>query len=226
MGSGTLYIVAGPIGNMRDITYRAVDILKSADVILSEDTRETAKILDSFQISKPQISYRDQNHDRVLPQILQYLQESKAVALVSDSGTPLISDPGFKLVRDVMRAGYKVVPIPGPSAVITALGVSSLPTDKFVYLGFLPKGPNQRKDLLKQYGQFDATLVVYESPFRVRKLLEEVVEVFGDRTVCLAGELTKMHEKIAVDKATNLLINFEKLNVKGEYVVLIAKEGY
>lgn len=225
MGLGTLYIVAGPIGNMQDITFRAVETLKTSDLILSEDTRETDKILKQFQIQTPQLSYRDQNHERILPQILQILESGKSVSLLSDSGTPLISDPGFKLVRELTKHGVKVSPLPGPSAVIAALAVSGLPTDKFIFLGFLPKGPNQRLDLLKEYGAHEATLVIYESPYRVQKLLEEIKESLGNRQVCLAGEITKMYEKIITKPVEELLSSFNTLNVKGEYVVLVGKEG-
>ena len=143
MGSGTLYIISGPIGNLQDITLRAIETLKNVDWILSEDTRETAKLLTQFNIQKPQLSYRDQNHLKSLPEIVKLLEEGSNLALLSDSGTPLISDPGFKLVREVLHRGFKVSTIPGPSAVIAALSISGLPTDKFVFLGFLPKGPNQ-----------------------------------------------------------------------------------
>ncbi len=225
MGSGTLYIISGPIGNLQDITLRAIETLKNVDWILSEDTRETAKLLTQFNIQKPQLSYRDQNHLKSLPEIVKLLEEGSNLALLSDSGTPLISDPGFKLVREVLHRGFKVSTIPGPSAVIAALSISGLPTDKFVFLGFLPKGPNQRKNLLAEYGAHDATLVIYESPYRIKKLLQEIKEALGNRTVCLAGELTKIYEKVVTKPVDQLLTEIDKLSIKGEYVVLVAKES-
>ena len=225
MGSGTLYIISGPIGNLQDITLRAIETLKNVDWILSEDTRETAKLLTQFNIQKPQLSYRDQNHLKSLPEIVKLLEEGSNLALLSDSGTPLISDPGFKLVREVLHRGFKVSTIPGPSAVIAALSISGLPTDKFVFLGFLPKGPNQRKNLLTEYGTHDATLVIYESPYRIKKLLQEIKEALGNRTVCLAGELTKIYEKVVTKPVDQLLTEIDKLSIKGEYVVLVAKES-
>ena len=149
MDTSVLYVVATPIGNMKDITLRALEVLKSVDLVISEDTRETSKLFKQYGIDKPQISYRDQNHLKVLPVILETLSSKKSVALVSDSGTPLISDPGFKLVKAVREKNFKIEPIPGPSALIAALSASGLPTDKFAFLGFLPKGANQRKKLIK-----------------------------------------------------------------------------
>lgn len=226
MSAGTLYIVSGPIGNLDDITIRALNILKSVDLVVSEDTRETKKLLDHFNITVEQFSYRDQNHNSVTPKIIEFLEIGKSIALVSDSGTPAISDPGFKLVRDVTRKGIKVSPIPGASAVITALSVGGLPTDRFTFLGFLPKSESQRIDLLKKYGNQDSTLIIYESPYRIVKLLNEILESLGDRTICIARELTKLHEQIVTDTVSNLLNHFQKIPPKGEFVVLIAKEDF
>lgn len=224
--TGTLYIVSGPIGNMKDITLRALEILQSVDLILSEDTRETFKLLERYAIKASQISYRDQNHTRIFPDILNTLESGKSVALISDSGTPAISDPGFKLTRELRDRNIPVISIPGPSAVIAALSISGLPTDKFVFLGFLPKTQNQRKELLKTYGQLNATLTIYESPFRVTRLLAEIQEVLGNRRVFLAKDLTKMFEDCQQGKVSELLKNPGKIKEKGEYVVLVAKEGY
>ncbi len=221
----SLYVVSGPIGNLGDITFRAVEVLKNVALILSEDTRETDKILKHYSIQTPQISYRDQNHDMVIGRILQMLDKGNSVALMSDSGTPLISDPGFKLVRELKSKGYNVVSIPGPSAVISSLSVSGLPTDKFVFLGFLPKGESQRKELIKKYGELEATLVIYESPYRVKKLLSEIFDTLGNRSVCLAKDLTKLHEDVKTAKLKDLLASEQSIKEKGEYVVLVAKEG-
>ncbi len=221
---GRLFVVATPIGNLKDMTQRAVDVLSRVKVILSEDTRETKKLLDAYKIAVRQISYRDQNHKRVMPTILSFLSNGDDIALVSDSGTPLISDPGFKLVTEVVNAGYEVIAIPGPSAITAALSISGLPTDKFAFLGFLPKGSGQRLQLLKTYGSLDATLVIFESPYRIQKLLGEINNSIGNRYVCLCKELTKVHEECIRGKAEKLLELNQ--NYKGEYVVLVAKGGY
>jgi len=219
---GKLYIVASPIGNMEDISYRAVATLKSVSFIISEDTRETLKILNHFEISKPQISYRDQNHNQVLNKILDILKDGLDVALLSDRGTPLISDPGFKLVREVITNGYSVESIPGPSAVISSLVVSGLPTDKFIFLGFLPKSESQRLKMLEKYGKLECTLILFESPFRIIKLLEEIKVALGSRDVVVAKELTKMHEEVYRFNIRDF--ESQKLDLRGEFVVLIGKE--
>ena len=223
--SGRLFVVATPIGNLQDFTQRAVDVLSKVNVVLSEDTRETKKLLDAYKLpAKQQISYRDQNHKKVFPAIIDLLSGGNDLALVSDSGTPLISDPGFKLVTGAIDAGFEVIAVPGPSAVTAALSISGLPTDKFSFLGFLPKSSGPRSKLLKTYGLLDSTLVIYESPFRITKLLNEVHEVLGNRYVCLCKELTKVHEDCIRGTVQDLL-NLPP-TYKGEHVVLIAKEGY
>lgn len=224
---GKLYIVATPIGNMGDMTLRAVEILKTAHLLLSEDTRETAKILRQFGISTKQISYRDQNHDRLVPKLLEMLNFGLDLALVTDSGTPLVSDPGYKLVRELYHHNIKVVPIPGVSSVTTALSMSPLPTDKFCFLGFLPKADIARKKLLTQYGALDCTLVIFESPFRIEKLLSEVLACLGNRFVFIARELTKIHESVYVNTASELLATWQTSGPKkGEHIVLIAKQAF
>ncbi len=223
---GKLFVVSTPIGNLEDITLRALSTLNDVDLILSEDTRETDKIFRKFDIKTPQISYRDQNHDRVITKIKLSLDEGSNLALVSDSGTPAISDPGFRLVKDLVDSGYKVESIPGPSAIIAALSVSGLPTDKFCFLGFLPKSEKQREELLVTYGSLDATLVLYESPFRVKKLLTQLYHVLGNRKVCLAKDLTKLYEDITTQNLAYFSENLDKIVEKGEYVVLIAKKDY
>lgn len=224
--TGILYIVATPIGNMGDITIRAIETLKTVDLILSEDTRETTKLLNHYQIEKSQISYRDQNHTRVYERILEMLKNGGKVALVSDSGTPLISDPGFKLVSELIKDGIKIESIPGPSAVIGSLTVSGLPTDKFVFIGFLPKKPNQQDTLLKEYGNLEATLIIYESPFRVVKLLEQIKTSLGNRKVCIVKDLTKMHESLIYGEIDTILTRQKEIKPKGEYIILVAKKDF
>ncbi len=221
-----LYIVATPIGNLADITYRAVEVLRFVSWILSEDTRQTKKLLDKYSITTPLKSYRDQTHFKMAGELINKLEAGASIALVSDSGTPLISDPGYKLVRSAVAAGIKVIPIPGPSAVISALSASGLPTDKFSFLGFLPKSSGQRLKLLKAYGALDSTLVVYESPNRLARLLEEIIAALGDREVCVASEMTKLYEALKVGKASQLLAEIGTNRQRGEYTVLIAKMVY
>ena len=218
-----LYVVATPIGNLKDMTLRAIETLKTVDLILSEDTRETDKILREFGIEKQQISYRDQNHNKIIDYLIEQFKEGKTVALVSDSGTPLISDPGYKLVHDLRERGIMVESIPGPSAIISALSISGLPTDKFIFLGFLPKSLSKRKELLKKYGETEATLTIYESPYRVRRLLHEIQEALGERKIFIAKDLTKIHEKTFYGNLSELISNEEQITEKGEYMVLISK---
>lgn len=226
MTSGILYVLGGPIGNLGDITFRALETLKNVDFILSEDTRETGKLLSHFNFSKQQISYRDQNHDYVKERIFDLLKEGKNLALVSDSGTPLISDPGFKLIDEALRSGFNVVSVPGPSALTSSLSISGLPTDKVVFLGFLSKKEKQRKDILIEYGKLNATLVIFESPNRVYKLLSELQEILGDRVVCIAREMTKIHEQVITNRLSVLLNSKELIKEKGEFVILVAKEDF
>ncbi len=220
-----LKVISTPIGNLDDITIRAVNELKLADIILSEDTRETDKLLKHFNIlGKENVSYRDQNHERIYPKIVWYLENAKNVVLVSDSGTPLISDPGYKLVRDLVKDGFEVEVFPGPSAVIAALTVSGLPTDKFTFIGFLPRTHGDRRKLLNQFGNSDSSLVIYESPFRIESLLSDIYESLGDRRVCMINDITKHFEKIWRNKVSILQKEIENYKLKGEFVIIIAKE--
>lgn len=218
---GKLYVVSTPIGNMEDISFRAINVLKSVSFIISEDTRETLKLLNQFEIKKPQISYRDQNHNIVIGRILNILKDGLDVALVSDRGTPLISDPGFKLVREVIKNEVEVVSVPGASAILAALTVSGLPTDRFCFLGFLPKSKPQRVKTLTDFKDLDSTLIFYESPNRITHLLEEMKEVLGERDVCVAKELTKLHEQVYRFNLRDL--SSIKIDNRGEFVVLVGK---
>jgi 16S rRNA (cytidine1402-2'-O)-methyltransferase len=226
MCAAILYVVATPIGNLEDITLRALRVLKEVDFILSEDTRETSKVLKRFDIEKPQISYRDQNHTKVIDRVLDILISGASLALVTDSGTPLVSDPGYKLVKTVIEKGFPVTAIPGPAAFVPALVASGLPTDKFTFLGFLPKSKVQQGKLLKQVGQLDGTIVIYESPYRINKLLGQIHASLGNRHVVLARELTKLHEEYIRGACGDLLTEYVNKKWKGEFVVLIAKESF
>lgn len=225
MEKGKLYIVSTPIGNLGDITYRAVEILKSVPFVLAEDTRESIKLLKKYDIQTQLISYRDQNHLRMIEKIKEKLDMGLNLALVSDSGTPLISDPGFKLVKELKEDGYIVESIPGPSALIAALSISGLPTDKFIFLGFLPKSDIKRKKLLEKYFELGDTVVIYESPKRVLDLLRLINECTNTNITVLAKDLTKIREEVLVGEAVELLSllkdrDFEN-HPHGEFVVLV-----
>ncbi len=223
--AGTLYLVATPIGNLGDITLRAMETLRQVDYIASEDTRRTGLLLRHFEITKPQIAYYEHKERLVAPRIVQLLEEGKSVAVVTSAGTPGISDPGFILLRQAIEAGIEVTAVPGPTAFVTALVLSGLPVHSFTFRGFPPHKSGQRRHFLEADRDSPYTLIYYESPFRVRRLLEEALEVFGDRQAAIAKELTKIHESVRRGTLSELLATLEE-NPKGEYVVLIASAEY
>jgi 16S rRNA (cytidine1402-2'-O)-methyltransferase len=216
-----LYLVATPIGNLGDITLRAIETLRQVDFVASEDTRHTGVLLKHFEIGKPQIAFHEHNERQAAPRIIQLLQEGKSVALVTCAGMPGISDPGFILVRDAIAAGVEITVIPGPTAFAMALVLSGLPVHSFTFRGFPPNKPGKRRHFLEADAESPYTLIYYESPFRLRKLLEDALEVFGDRPAAVAKELTKIYESVRRGRLSELLMNLEE-NPKGEYVVLIA----
>ena len=227
---GTLYIVSTPIGNLEDISYRAVKILSQVDFIACEDTRHTGSLLSRIaQIensSKPRlISYYEQNELQRIPEIINLLKNDKNIALVSDAGTPAISDPGFKLIRECIREGIRVESIPGASSVITALTSSGLPTDKFTFAGYPPRKPGHRKtffeNIKKSQESLKTTVILFEAPHKIVKTLTEMQEVFGDIEVVLARELTKMHEEVRREKISVCLDSFKKKKLRGEFVILL-----
>jgi len=221
---GILYIVATPIGNMEDITYRAVRILKEVAFILAEDTRYTAKLLKEYKIKTQAISYRDQNHYQRIEKIYEKLDLGMNLALVSDNGTPLISDPGFKLVRDLREKGYRVQTIPGPSALTAAASISGLPTDRLLFLGFISKSDIRQRKTLRLANTNKATLVIYESPNRLVDLLETIKDELGsDRQVSVMGEMTKRFEKVNFGEVSDVLEQLKIEKPRGEYVVLVRK---
>ena len=224
MEKGKLYVVATPIGNLEDITLRAIRILKEATFILSEDTRESKKLLDKYLVDTPLVSYRDQNHDKMIFKILEKLDMGMNLALISDAGTPLISDPGFRLVKELLEKEYSVISIPGPSAFTSAISISGLPTDKFVFLGFLPKSDERRKKLLKEYFHLENSIVIYESPKRLLRLLTLVLDEFGNREVFLAKDISKFREEIFKGNVSDILKELEKRdfekNPHGEFVCI------
>ena len=222
--TGVLYIVATPLGNLGDMTFRAVEILNQVDVIAAEDTRHSRKLLDHYGVKTPLVALHEHNEQRQLQSILAILAEGKQLALISDAGTPLISDPGFALVREARTAGYKVVPIPGPSALITALSVAGLPTDRFVFEGFLPAKAVARQNALMALQYESRTLVFYEAPHRILETLEDMSSIFGaDRPAVLGRELTKTYETVLALplKALRDYVAANKEQQLGEMVILI-----
>lgn len=225
MIKGKLYVVATPIGNLGDITFRAVDILKKVAFVLAEDTRESKKLFNRYEIDTPLISYRDQNHEKIIEKILQKLDMGLDLALISDSGTPLISDPGYKLVRHLRQLNYEIISIPGSSALTSALSISGLPTDRFVFLGFLPKSDTKRENILKEYKDLHNTIVIYESPKRLLKLLYLLGLVLGEIDIFLAKDLTKLRERHFNGNISIIIKELEEEkfdeNPHGEFVCIV-----
>jgi 16S rRNA (cytidine1402-2'-O)-methyltransferase len=222
---GILFIVATPIGNLDDITFRAVEILKSVDIVLAEDTRHSKKLLLNLDISKPMRAFHEHNEREKSQDIIDELHSGKSIALISDSGTPLISDPGYPLVAQAKKEGLRVIPIPGVSALITALSVSGLASDSFTFLGFLPSKKTARIKLLKTLLNETVTSIFYESPKRILATLSDMHVIFGSsRKVCLAKELTKVFETVQTDSIPNLIkyLSADENNQKGEFVILIS----
>ena len=221
---GTLYLVATPIGNFEDVTLRAVRTLKECDVIAAEDTRHTGQLLRHYGISKPLVSYFRFNEATRSGEFIERLKRGEKVALVTDAGSPGISDPGERIVRAALAAGLRVEPVPGPSALVAALTASGLPTDEFHFLGFLPHKSGPRRKILERLKQIGGTLILYESPYRIEKLLLELSEIFPDRSVVLARELTKRFEEFLRGSPAQLLTVTKSRVLKGEIVVLIGGE--
>jgi 16S rRNA (cytidine1402-2'-O)-methyltransferase len=222
--ASTLYLVATPIGNLEDITLRALRVLKECDVVAAEDTRHSGQLLKHFNISKPLLSYFQFNEARRSEEIIERLRRGEKVALVTDAGSPGISDPGERVVKAAIAAGFRVESVPGPSALVAALTASGLPADEFHFIGFLPHKSGQRRNKLESLKVFAGTLVLYESPYRVQKLLGELSEVFPERQIVLARELTKKFEEFLRGKPPELLALAQNRSLKGEFVVLIGPE--
>jgi 16S rRNA (cytidine1402-2'-O)-methyltransferase len=222
--SGVLYLVATPIGNLEDITLRALRVLREADLVACEDTRQTRKLLDHYGIQKPTVSYHEHNELARSVELLERLREGSKLALVSDAGTPLVSDPGFRLVTRAIENGIRVEPVPGPSAALAALGASGLPTDAFHFGGFLPIRSGQRRKLLARLKDEPATLVFYEAPHRILESLADIAETLGPRPVVLARELTKLHEEFVRGTAEEVRRALaSRLSLKGEITLLIGR---
>jgi 16S rRNA (cytidine1402-2'-O)-methyltransferase len=221
---GTLYVVATPIGNLEDMTYRAVRILGEADLIACEDTRQSRKLLDHYGIQKPAVSYHEHNENERTAELIERLLSGAVIALVSDAGTPLVSDPGYRLVKAAVDSGITVYSIPGASAVMAGLAASGLPTDSFHFGGFLPPKPGQRLNALKALAEEQATLIFYEAPHRILESLAAVEEALGPRPVVVARELTKLHEEFLRGSAAEVRAKLAaRDSVKGEITLLIGK---
>ena len=221
--SGILYIVATPIGNLADITLRALDVLKTVDLIAAEDTRHTRKLLSHYGISAKLISCNEHNERARADELVQRLTAGASVALLSDAGTPTVSDPGYRVLQAAIAADIRVVPIPGPSAAMTALSASGLPSDTFLFVGFLPHKSAKRKARLKQLADVPATVILYESPHRIVQLLQEIIEILGDRPVAVGREMTKRYEEFLRGRAAEVVRDLEeRADIKGEVTLLVS----
>src|SRR6202453_873227 len=219
--AGGLYLVATPIGNLGDITLRALETLAGVDIIACEDTRMTRRLTERYAITAQLTSYHEHNAALARPKILQRLAQGASIALVSDAGTPLISDPGFKLVREVCAAGHSVIALPGPSSVLAALSVAALPTDRFFFEGFLPPKETARRARLTELSRIDATLVMFESGSRVQATLSDLADIMGTRDAAICREMTKLHEDIKRAPVAELAQAADALETRGEFVLVI-----
>jgi len=221
--AGILYVVATPIGNSEDITLRALRILETVDIVAAEDTRVAGRLLSHHQIRNPMISYHEHNEDERAPQLIHRLTQGESVALVSNAGTPSVSDPGYRLIKAAVAQNIRVVPIPGVSAAISALSASGLPTDRFVFIGFLPKKPGKRKKELSDLSTEKGTILFYESPRRIVDLMEALISLFGDRYSVLSREMTKPHEEFIRGQLSDIIYDLnQRPAIKGECTLLVS----
>lgn len=220
-----LYLVSTPIGNLEDISKRALRILNEVDLIAAEDTRRTGKLLAAYNIKKKTISYRDYNKEIQAKNLIKRLENGESIALVSDSGTPCISDPGYYLVKLSIKENIEVVPIPGASSILAGLIVSGLPTDRFVFEGFLPRKKKKREKRFRSLIDEDRTIIIFESPHRLVRTFKEILHYFGDVNIVVCRELTKKFEEVRRDRVSNLLAHYAKETPRGEFVVYFRKNG-
>jgi len=218
---GTLFVVATPLGHLEDITLRALRILKEADQIACEDTRHTQKLLNHYNIQKPLVSYHEHNEMTRAPELVVAMEQGSKIALVSDAGMPLVSDPGYRLVTLCARHQIPVIPIPGPSALLAALSASGLPNEEFLFVGFLPARSGERRRALERLRLEDRTLILYEAPHRVAETIADALEILGNRPACLAREVTKLHEEFRRAALSDLVASLEDKPVRGEITLLI-----
>ncbi len=220
---GQLFVVGTPIGNLEDITLRAISTLQNVNLILAEDTRNSKKLLNAHNIDSKMISYHDHSSEKEIKKIVDLLLEGKDLALISDAGTPTISDPGYGLIRECIKNDITIIPIPGVSSITAAMSVSGLPSDSFTFIGFLP----QKKGRLKKINQLQAldnTIILFESPFRLEKTLNQLLEHLGNRTVVIGRELTKLYEEVIRGNLSDIIVHFSKSKIKGEIVIMIGKD--
>lgn len=223
--TGTLYLIATPIGNLEDITLRALRLLREADLIACEDTRHTRKMLAHFNISKPTVSYHEHNERERADNLIARLEEGLSIALVSDAGMPLISDPGFQLASQAIARGIPVIPVPGASALVTALAASGLSVNEFTFAGFLPPKKAARRARLAELASNHGTLIFYEAPHRIKETLSDAIETLGDRRAVIAREMTKLHEEFLRGRLSEIITATEQRTVKGEIVLLIGPKA-
>ena len=222
-GKGHLFVVGTPIGNLEDITLRAISTLQNVDLILAEDTRNSKKLLSAHNIDTKMMSYHEHSNEKETKRIISLLLDGKNLALISDAGTPTISDPGYGLIRDCIKKEIKIIPIPGASAITTAMSVSGLPSDSFTFFGFLPQKKGRIKKI-KELLNVDNTIILFESPFRLEKTLNQLKEYLGNRSVVVGRELTKLYEEIIRGNLEDVIKYFSKSKVKGEIVIMIGKD--
>lgn len=220
---GYLFVVGTPIGNLEDITLRAISTLQNVDLILAEDTRNSKKLLSAHNINTKMMSYHEHSNEKETKRIISLLLDGKNLALISDAGTPTISDPGYGLIRDCIKEEIKIIPIPGASAITTAMSVSGLPSDSFTFYGFLPQKKGRIKKI-KELLNVDNTIILFESPFRLEKTLNQLKEYLGNRSVVIGRELTKLYEEIIRGNLDDVIKYFSKSKVKGEIVIMIGKD--
>tara|TARA_Y100000996_G_scaffold124540_1_gene93899 strand:- start:322 stop:1014 length:693 start_codon:yes stop_codon:yes gene_type:complete len=220
---GHLFVVGTPIGNLEDITLRAISTLQNVDLILAEDTRNSKKLLSAHNIDTKMMSYHEHSNEKETKRIISLLLDGKNLALISDAGTPTISDPGYGLIRDCIKKEIKIIPIPGASAITTAMSVSGLPSDSFTFFGFLPQKKGRIKKI-KELLNVDNTIILFESPFRLEKTLNQLKEYLGNRSVVVGRELTKLYEEIIRGNLEDVIKYFSKSKIKGEIVIMIGKD--
>jgi len=220
---GQLFVVGTPIGNLKDISIRAISTLQNVDLILAEDTRNSKKLLNAHNIKTKMISYHEFSNENETQKIINLLNNGKKLALISDAGTPTISDPGYGLIRNCIKSKIKIIPIPGASAITTALSVSGLPSDSFSFYGFLPQKKGRLKKI-KDLTNIDNTIILFESPYRLEKTLNQLLDLLGNRTVVVGRELTKLYEEIIRGNLREIIEYFSKTKVKGEIVIMIGKD--
>ena len=221
--SGQLFVVGTPIGNLEDITLRAILTLQNVDMVLAEDTRNSKKLLDAHNIDTKMISYHEHSSEKDIKRIIDLLLEGKDLALISDAGTPTISDPGYGLIRDCIKNNIIITPIPGASAITAAMSIAGLPSDSFTFVGFLPQKKGRMKKI-EQLKNIDNTIMLFESPFRLEKTLNQLMDTLGNRSVVVGRELTKLYEEVIRGNLDEVIKYFSKSKVKGEIVIMIGKD--